>query len=79
MHAGRVLQTHCVSDIGKLAVFKDHKIVAHTQMRQLLDQIVIKVFNDVDMRLDEGDVRSDSLYDSEEFLLGCHVYAHTQI
>ena len=47
--------------------------------RQLLDQIVIKVFDDVDMRLDEGDVRSDSLDDSEKFLLGCHVYTHTQI
>jgi len=30
MHTSRVLKAHCISDIGKLAVFKDQKVVAHT-------------------------------------------------
>ncbi|MDF9518909.1 hypothetical protein P5780_27755, partial [Bacillus cereus] len=46
-----VLQTHSVSNIGKLAVLKDEEIVLHAKLRKPLDEVPVKVLDNVNVRL----------------------------
>lgn len=39
------------TDIGKLAIFKDHEVVLLAQLCEADDEVFIKVFNDIDVTL----------------------------
>ncbi len=44
-------RTTALTDIGKLAVLKDHKVVLLGQRRELIHQILIKVVHHIDVSL----------------------------
>ena len=51
MHTRRVLQRDSIANVGKLAVLKDDKVLFLAQPSQLVDEVLVKVFDDVDVRL----------------------------
>jgi hypothetical protein len=43
-----------LTDIGKLAVLEDHKVVLLGQGSELINQILIEILNNINMRLFRG-------------------------
>lgn len=58
---------HCRhTDIGEFPIFKDEKIVFAGERRERVHEIDIKITDDVNMRFNHADVRTNSIDELEE-------------
>ena len=67
------------TNIGKFTVLENKKVVLLTECRQLYNEVLIKVIDNVDMGLDQADIGSDSIADIQEVAFVGDVYRDAEV
>mmetsp|Transcript_26439 Transcript_26439/g.86717 ORF Transcript_26439/g.86717 Transcript_26439/m.86717 type:complete len:213 (-) Transcript_26439:550-1188(-) len=80
VHSRGVLHRHGVSDVRKLAVLKDEKVVLFRERCERWPKgCGVEIGVDVDVRLEAADVRSDGVRHGEQLRGGVDVRRHAQV